>query len=242
MTTTSSDHSQPDIEIVPSGDRAVTVYLGNSIDPQTSQRVLSLVKDLDNQRVESILDIVPAYASVLVLYDPLKISMADLSRRIEKAASNQETLKESSGNIIEIPVFYGGEYGPDMNFVVECTNFSENEIISIHSETLYRTYMIGFTPGFPYLGGLDSKLHIPRRKTPRNSIPAGSVAIAEGQTGIYPVESPGGWHIIGKTPVTLFDSTLNPPTLVSIGDSIKFIPMDNEHDFKRFQGDVKNHR
>jgi KipI family sensor histidine kinase inhibitor len=102
--------------------------------------------------------------------------------------------------------------------------------------------MIGFTPGFPYLGGLDSKLHIPRRKTPRNSIPAGSVAIAEGQTGIYPVESPGGWHIIGKTPVTLFDSTLNPPTLVSIGDSIKFIPMDNEHDFKRFQGDVKNHR
>ena len=102
--------------------------------------------------------------------------------------------------------------------------------------------MIGFTPGFPYLGTLDRKLHIPRRKTPRNAIPEGSVAIAEGQTGIYPVESPGGWHVIGKTPLTLFNSTLNPPTLVSIGDSVKFVPIDNENDFKKIRENIENHR
>ena len=242
MTTTPPNNSQLDIEIVPSGDRAVTVYLGNSIDPQTSQRVLSLVKNLDDQRSKNILDIVPAYASVLILYNPLKISMSDLSIMIEKAASHQGTVKESTGKMLEIPVLYGGEYGPDMNFIEECTQFSEKEIISIHSKTLYRAYMIGFTPGFPYLGTLDSKLHIPRRKTPRNAIPEGSVAIAEGQTGIYPVESPGGWHVIGKTPLNLFNSTLNPPTLVSIGDSVKFVPIDNENDFKKIRENIENHR
>jgi KipI family sensor histidine kinase inhibitor len=167
--------------------------------------------------------------------------MADLSKQIYEAASHQDTLKEPNDKIVEIPILYGGEYGPDLSFVADCAKLSENEIISIHSETLYRVYMIGFTPGFPYLGILDSKLHISRRETPRNSIPAGSVAIAEGQTGIYPVESPGGWHIIGKTPVALFDFNLNPPTLVSIGDSVKFVPIDNESDFTKLEKDIKNH-
>jgi KipI family sensor histidine kinase inhibitor len=127
--------------------------------------------------------------------------------------------------VIEVPTVYGGEFGPDLAFVASHSRLSEAEVVQIHSGTDYLVYMMGFSPGFPYLGGMSPRIATPRLKTPRTAIPAGSVGIAQEQTGVYPVESPGGWQLIGRTPARLFDAGRQPPVLVEAGDSIRFVPI-----------------
>ena len=140
---------------------------------------------------------------------------------------------EEGGRVVELPVLYGGEYGPDIEKVAEHAGMAVDEMIGLHSGTGYLVYMLGFTPGFPYLGGLDDRLATPRVATPRLRIPAGSVGIAESQTGVYPLTSPGGWNIIGRTPLALFDPTREPPSLLAPGDVVRFVPLDGPEEYAR---------
>ncbi|MBM3933143.1 MAG: 5-oxoprolinase subunit PxpB [SAR202 cluster bacterium] len=207
------------------GDTAFVVELGDSISPECNRKVHTLVKALDSREIPGIVDIVPTYRSLLVQYDPLRVGLKDLKGivlELEKTIDEGHTIKP---RIVKVPTLYGGDHGPDMQFVAENAGVTPEEVIKIHSETDYLVYMMGFTPGFPYLGGLSKKLVTPRLKTPRTKIPAGSVGIAESQTGVYPQESPGGWRLIGRTPLRLFDPRRAPPSLISAGDIVRFTPI-----------------
>lgn len=180
------------------------------------------------ENVAGIGEVVPAFSSLLVRYDPLVTDYEEVVFRIGKAAADLELadVEKSPGEIVEIPVCYGGEFGEDLADVAAHNNITEQEVISIHSGGLYRLYMIGFLPGFPYLGGLDKRICCPRLKSPRTKIPAGAVGIGGEQTGIYPMESPGGWRLIGRTPLTLFDPDGILPLPYKAGDMIKFTAID----------------
>ncbi len=210
------------------GDRALIIELGDRISPEFNQRVRKLALVLDDSSLEGLLEIVPTYRSLLIIYDPLKIGLAKLQHRIEDLQKKIDEIQIPDPKTAEIPVVYGGEYGPDLGWVAQFHKISPKEVISLHSGTTYQVYMIGFNPGFPYLGELPERLVTPRRKTPRTLIPAGSVGIAQKQTGIYPAESPGGWQIIGRTPLKLFDPSQSPPTLLAMGDWVRFFPISNE--------------
>ena len=179
------------------GDQAVLVELGDEISPETNARVHGLAQAIEEAAVDGVVDLIPAYDSLLVQYDATVVSTADLKTRIVELDSGRvET--EGSGRVVELPVLYGGEHGPDIDRVAEHAGMPVDEVIGLHSGTGYLVYMLGFTPGFPYLGGLDERLATPRVATPRLEIPGGSVGIAESQTGVYPLTSPGGWNIIGQ--------------------------------------------
>ncbi|MBW2039574.1 MAG: 5-oxoprolinase subunit PxpB [Deltaproteobacteria bacterium] len=210
------------------GDRALILELGDEISPEVNRRVRELVLTLEENPLEGLVEIVPTYRSLLIIYDPLKIGLAALQHRIEEFQKKIEGIPIPEPKTVDIPVVYGGEYGPDLEWVSQYHKISREEIIRLHSGSTYQVYMIGFTPGFPYMGELPQRLATPRRETPRTVIPAGSVAIAQRQTGIYPVESPGGWQIIGRTPLKLFDSTQSPPTLLEMGDRVRFSPIEDE--------------
>ncbi len=210
------------------GEAAVSVELGETIDLETNRRVHQLFHRLQENPIEGVLSVVPTYRSLFVHYDPWECSFEKLALHLEdhlKKLKNESPRQES---VVEIPVCYGGEFGPDLNFVASHCSLSPKEVILLHSSPVYHVYMIGFTPGFPYLGGLDSRLFTPRRKTPRIRIAPGSVGIADQQTGIYPLESPGGWQIIGRSPLELFDPDRNPPALVQAGMSIRFRPINKD--------------
>jgi KipI family sensor histidine kinase inhibitor len=166
-----------------------------------------------------------------VQYEPLRISYEHLTATVEEVASGLDHIKIESPKIVHIPTFYGGEYGPDLEFVAKHNGLTTEEVVKLHSSTDYLVYMMGFAPGFPNLGGLSKKLVTPRLRTPRVRIPDGSVGIAEAQTGVYPVASPGGWRLIGRTPLKLFDPDRTPPTLVRAGDYIRFVPVASEQEY-----------
>ena len=210
------------------GDRALIIELGDRISPELNQRVRKLALVLDDSSLEGMQEIVPTYRSLLIIYDPLKIGLAKLQRRIEDLQKKIDEIQIPEPKTAEIPVVYGSEYGPDLDWVAQFHKISPKEAIRLHSGTTYQVYMIGFNPGFPYLGELPERLVTPRRETPRTLIPAGSVGIAQKQTGIYPAESPGGWQIIGRTPLKLFDPSQSPPTLLAMGDWVRFFPISNE--------------
>ena len=179
MTMTFTPGAPQPIHITPAGDRAVTVCIGENIDAETNRRVYSIIKHMDNMSVPGILDLVPAYTSILILYDPMQISITDLYEEIHQANANSSVEDQPMPDVVEIPVLYGGKRGPDMNFVAEHAKLSEDQIITMHSENEYLVYMMGFTPGFPYLGGMSNEISTPRLLTARTQIPAGSVGIAE---------------------------------------------------------------
>ncbi len=210
------------------GDRALIVELGDGINPELNQKVRKLALALGDRSLEGLLDIVPTYRSLLIIYDPLKMGLAKLQHRIENLQKKIDEIQIPEPKTAEIPVLYGGEYGSDLDWVAQFHKISPKEAIRLHSGTTYQVYMIGFNPGFPYLGELPEGLVTPRRETPRTLIPAGSVAIAQKQTGIYPAESPGGWQVIGRTPLKLFDPSQSPPTLLAMGDRVRFFPIGNE--------------
>ncbi|MBM3944903.1 MAG: 5-oxoprolinase subunit PxpB [SAR202 cluster bacterium] len=216
---------------LPAGDLGVVVELGDAIKPEINLRVRNMMLALEKQRVPGVVDLVPTYRSLLVQYDPMKITYDHLVATLGEVAGSLDSIKVSSPRIVHIPTLYGGDYGPDLDFVAENAKVATDEVVKLHSGTDYLVYMMGFTPGFPYLGGLHKKLVTPRLQTPRVRIPAGSVGIAEAQTGVYPVSSPGGWRLIGRTPLKMFDPDRDPPTLIQAGDFIRFVPLGSEKEF-----------
>lgn len=213
---------------VPAGDSALVVEIGDEILPEINRKIRGLVLALEREHLPGIREYIPTYRSLLVLYDPADILFAELVEQITRIESQLETLPLPEPKIIDIPVVYGGEFGPDMGFVAQHTHLSEAEIIALHTGSEYLVYMLGFTPGFCYLGGMAAQLETPRLTNPRTRIPAGSVGIAGKQTGIYPIESPGGWQLIGRTPLRMFDPNREPAVLVNAGDYIRFVQISEE--------------
>ena len=210
------------------GDRGLLVELGTGIDPAVNRRVKQLHRIIARERPHGVVETVPAYASLLVVFDPLQASPEALKRLIVGLCDFEDAGPTEDRTVVEIPVVYGGEAGPDLDAVAAHLGLSREAVIGLHTGTVYRVYMIGFTPGFPYMGELPEALDTPRRDTPRTHIPKGSVAIAQRQTGIYPAVSPGGWQIIGRTPVALFDPRKETPSFLTMGDAVRFIPITAE--------------
>ncbi|AEH25379.1 5-oxoprolinase subunit PxpB [Pyrococcus yayanosii] len=209
--------------IRPLGDSAVLVVFGEEIREDLNALVRGLARAIEGAGFEWLAEVVPAYSSLAVFYDPSLIGYDDVRRIIEGIPFEPE---DAGGRLVEVPVKYGGEFGPDLGFVAEHNGLSEEEVVEIHSSRIYKVYFIGFLPGFPYLSEVDERIAAPRLERPRLRVPAGSVGIAGRQTGIYPVESPGGWRIIGRTPLKLFDPSREPPVLLRSGDRVKFIPVE----------------
>jgi KipI family sensor histidine kinase inhibitor len=208
---------------VPAGDAALLAVLGETIDPRLNARVHALARALDGQ--PGIVDLAPAYASLLVTYDALATDYAGLEARVREALASLPARPALAGRRRRLPVAYGGAYGPDVPAVAERLGLGEADVIGLHSGETYRVYMIGFAPGYSYLGELPAALELPRLSTPREHVPAGSVAIAGRQTGVYSVATPGGWHLLGRTPVRLFDPVREPPCYLAPGDRVRFVPI-----------------
>jgi KipI family sensor histidine kinase inhibitor len=202
------------------------VEFGHEISPEINRKISSTVQLMKEQHIEGIVDVIPTYCSLLVNYDPLVIGYKDLKKRLEGLVKVDVKSGEGKKTIVEIPVCYGGEYGPDIANIAEHAGLTEEEVIKIHSSKDYLIYMLGFLPGFTYLGGLDERIHTPRLASPRIKIRAGSVGIGGSQTGIYPLDSPGGWQLMGMTPVKTYDPDREVPILVEAGQYIRFIPID----------------
>lgn len=213
----------------PAGDCAVLVSFEQKISEDINENVIRLAECIHKAGIHGIEEVVPAFATVMIYYNPLHITFSELIKRIHSvdvAVAGKEKIERV---IHDIPVLYGGDAGPDLAFIADYHNLTEQEVIRIHTEQTYRVYMIGFVPGFPYLGGLDARIHTPRLDSPRLQTPAGSVGIAGQQTGIYPLSTPGGWRIIGRTPAPLFKpEETERPVLISAGDSIRFNPITEE--------------
>ncbi|MEJ5378085.1 MAG: 5-oxoprolinase subunit PxpB [bacterium] len=210
------------------GDRGVLLEYGDSIEPEVNLKVRTMAALLESRPIKGILEAVPTYRSLLIIYDPMLTepqSLRESLRALEKITTQANV---PPPRLIEIPVCYGGELGPDIEFVANYHKIKVDEVIRIHSSPCYQIYMMGFTPGFPFLGVLPKILETPRLDTPRLHVPAGSVAIASNQTGIYPISSPGGWRLIGRTPIKLFRPEEREPFLYKAGDLIKFIPVDRK--------------
>lgn len=212
-------------------EQALFVQFGSTINEQTQQQIQLAVQLLQQHPFPGLIEIVPSYTNFCVYYDPFLVQKSlpnagTISQRvqnyIQKLLVQQESAQDLPRRVIEIPVIYGGEYGPDLLEVAHFHQISPEEVIAIHTSRDYIVYMLGFAPGFPYLGGLDARIATPRRATPRLEITAGSVGIGGEQTGIYPFNTPGGWQIIGRTMTPLFSLANNPPTLLQAGDIVRF--------------------
>jgi KipI family sensor histidine kinase inhibitor len=219
-----------DYRILDCGDSAVSVEFGNEITPEANAFVHSLAARLEKYRGKWLVEAVPSFRSLLVVFDPIKVKRCRVKDAVSNiCASLSDGGAERSGKrTVLIPVCYGGEFGEDIDDVAALNSISVDEVISIHSGTDYLIYMLGFLPGFPYLGGLDKRIETPRLESPRTRIDAGSVGIGGSQTGIYPLASPGGWRLIGRTPVKPYDSARTPTVLYEAGDYIRFVPIDRE--------------
>ena len=204
------------------GDRGLLVELGDDIHPRINQKVRELFVGTKAHRIRGVKDLVPSYRSLLVVYDPLVLSLKSLKSCINEIWSDLSDARLPDPRTVEIPVHYGDEFGPDLQWIADYHKMTPQDVIRLHTQPTYQVYMIGFMPGYPYMGELPDALVTPRRKTPRTHVPKGSVAIAQKQTGIYPFTSPGGWHILGRTPVPLFDFQRKPPSLLEMGDRVKF--------------------
>jgi KipI family sensor histidine kinase inhibitor len=213
--------------ILPAGDAALVVEWPARIDPETSGRAIALAAAAGRQFPEKIRDVVVGYCTATVYFDPRAIDHQELESALQRLAEADARISTGpDGALIDVPVCYGGEYGPDLADLARFANASEDDVIAMHSGTTYRVYMVGFVPGFPYMASVDPRIAAPRRSTPRTRVPAGSVAVAAGQTGIYPSETPGGWHLIGRTPVKPYDGSRPEPFLFHPGDRVRFHPID----------------
>lgn len=227
----SDDQTRTYPRLVPAGDSAILIELGSQIDPDINTQVFALTNSVEAAEIAAVVELIPTYRSLLVSYDPIISKYDEMRDRLGRFVTELEAIVEAAGEsrIVELPVVYGGEDGPGLESVAEHAGVSIKEVIDIHSGVDYRVYMIGFAPGFPYLGGLDQRIATPRLKTPRISVPAGSVGIAESQTGVYPNASPGGWQLIGRTASVLFDVTKSSPSLITPGSKVRFVPVQS-HD------------
>lgn len=222
------------IKFLTAGDSAILIEFGNDISPEINRKITATVSLLKEQQIEGVVDLIPAFCSLLVSYDLRIVSYEMMEERLRQLVKVDVKSEVGERKVIEIPVCYGGEYGPDIATVAEHAGMTETEVIALHSSKDYLIYMIGFLPGFSYLGGLDERLNTPRLANPRIKINAGSVGIGGSQTGIYPLDSPGGWQLIGMTPVKTYDAERTIPILYEAGDYIRFVPIDEE-EFKRIK-------
>jgi KipI family sensor histidine kinase inhibitor len=217
------------MRVIDASDSSVLVVFGDEISPDLNRRVIQLFHDLQKSVGPSIRNLHPAYASLLIDFDPLLLPATELRALIAELTGQSGTVSSVAGrHVIKIPVCYGGEMGPDLPDVAAHTGFSADEVIARHSSVEYTVYFIGFSPGFPYMGGLPEALATPRLKTPRTSVPAGSVGIGGSQTGLYPMQWSGGWRLIGRTPMRMFDPEADPPSRLQPGDVVKFTPITRE--------------
>lgn len=208
------------------GEQALIVELGDRIDPLIHRKVLSFCKWLKQQKIKGVIEWVPSYTGVTIHYDPIALSPLQLQKKLSRFSDEYVEEQADVTRVIGIPVCYGGEFGPDLKEVADYHQIGTEEVIRIHSIGSYLVYMIGFVPGFAYLGGMSPRIAMPRRDSPRPKIPAGSVGIAGEQTGVYPLEVPGGWRIIGRTPLPLFLPKKHPPALLRTGDVVQFVPIE----------------
>jgi len=212
------------VKFLPCGDSAIVVEFGDRIDRGVSERVLRLSAHIQKSHLTGVVETVPTFRSLMVHYEPLRTSAAELTGAIEALLSHEGAL-DSRRHLWRVPVCYEGDFAPDLANVAERTGLAAQEVVARHAGTRYHVYMIGFLPGFPYMGDLPTELALPRRVDPRVRVPAGSVAIATTMTAVYPFESPGGWHLIGTTPIRLFDVGWTPPALFAPGDAVQFEPI-----------------
>jgi KipI family sensor histidine kinase inhibitor len=211
--------------IVPAGDSTLIVELEARIDPAVNARVVAIAATIAAEALPGIRDVVPTYRSVAISFDPLRTDLHALEALVARAVDSPRVKRARARKPIEIPMCYGGACGPDLAAVAAHAGCSEAEVVRLHSERTYRVYMLGFVPGFAYLGEVDPRLAMPRHEKPRPRVPARSVGIAGRQTGIYPAETPGGWQLIGRTPVKPFDPARRRPALFAAGDAVKFTPI-----------------
>jgi len=216
------------------GESCLVVELGDAIELALNRQVRALGLALEQARMKGVLEAVPTYRSLAIYYDPLTIDRDALKTQILLLYGSLVDQGDQTSRVVEIPTVYGGEYGPDLEFVARHSGLSRDEVVRLHSEPLYHVYMLGFIAGFPYLGDLAERLAVPRLSTPRLKVPAGSVGIGGRQTGIYPIESPGGWRIIGRTPLRLFDPSSEAPTPILSGDKVRFVRIE-PHEYERGQ-------
>lgn len=220
------------------GDSALLMEFGNEVSKQINANIRQTLENIEKKKVKGIIELIPTYRSITVEYNPLEIKYNELVKKLDECVADVKDDETGNVRLIELPTAYGGEFGPDIGFVAEHSGLSEEEVIKIHAGTDYLVYMLGFIPGFTYLGGMDERIATPRLKSPRLKIEAGSVGIAGTQTGTYPSESPGGWQIIGRTPLKLYDETKEPPVFINAGDYIRYIPISAE-EFEKIKKEVE---
>jgi inhibitor of KinA len=208
--------------IVPDGDAAILVELPQVVDPAANAWCVALADPVRQRGEPAVRDVVPGYCSVTVYFDPLRINAEWLEQEIRNCAETLTPAERPKGATIEIPVCYGGDHGPDLDAVAHFAGSTGADVVARHTAVTYRVFMIGFLPGFPYMGEVDARIAAPRRSTPRVAVPAGAVAIAGSQTGIYPQASPGGWNVVGRTPLRMFDGSRPDPCALRVGDSVRF--------------------
>lgn len=221
------------VRILTAGEQGLVVEFANKIDAEINKQVHKLSSILLQQNQGEIIETVPTYRSLLLYFNPMRITRKQLVERVNSLINNAEADDKSTvlARVISIPVCYGGEFGPDIAFVAQYNDMTEDDVIKIHTSIPYLVYMLGFTPGFPYLGGMSERIATPRLQKPRTCIPAGSVGIAGSQTGFYPVESPGGWQLIGRTPIKAFNPKAENPFLFAAGNYLQFEPISsNEYE------------
>ena len=220
------------------GDTSLSVEFGDVINEAINHDIRAYKIALEKAGIPGIVETVPTYRSLMVHYDPSVIPYAQIRMKLEQLLDEMGEIEIPPSPVLEIPVLYGGEMGPDLPFVAENAGMSEEEVVKIHSSAEYLIYMLGFTPGFTYLGGMSEKIAAPRLKAPRVKIPAGSVGIAGTQTGVYPIDSPGGWQLIGRTPVKMYDPERETPILPEAGQYIHFFPVTQE-EYDRILQDIQ---
>jgi KipI family sensor histidine kinase inhibitor len=221
------------IRFLPCGDTALTIQFGETIDAQLNAQVLAFAEKFEAARVRGVVELVPTFRSLTIHFDPRVVTTAALQHQAEALLSTPLPDRVES-RTFSVPVCYDAFFGVDLDDVSALTGLCVADVIARHSAPIYRVYSIGFLPGFAYLGDLGGELVLPRRPTPRLKVPAGSVAMAMAMTGVYPLESPGGWHILGRTPVPMFDRRQDPPSLLRPGDKVKFTPVSAES-YRRWQ-------
>ncbi len=214
------------------GENALIVYFGEraglDTDPQISAAVQRMTLALPSLLGNKLIDLVPSYASLLVLFDPLQTDHLAIRKAIHAASQQAAGEQQQDSRLVELPAYYAEESGPDLGSLAERAQLSIDEVIALHQSTEYRVYAIGFAPGFAYLGQVDERIAAPRLSTPRQKVPKGAVAIADRQTAVYPAASPGGWNLIGLCPTPMFNPKAEPSMPVAVGDRIKFKAIDRE--------------
>ncbi|MDP4163154.1 MAG: 5-oxoprolinase subunit PxpB [Bacillota bacterium] len=222
-------------EFYPLAENAVVIQLGMEISGNTFERVQQIAYQLEKQKFDGFIEIVPSFTTVTVYYSPVffekkgaKFPYENVCHQLKEILATVESIWIAEERIVEIPVCYGGEFGPDLDAVCEITEMNQENVIELHCGGEYVVYAIGFAPGFPYIGGMNEKLACPRKSSPRRLVPAGSVGIAGKQTGIYSLDTPGGWQIIGRTPVKLFLPHEKNPSLLKAGNRIRFVPISQD--------------